>query len=200
MLCLLSIVVFNFFLIDYNNNRKSSDLITKKYSATDIQALENAIYHSNKIGNYYELKWNYNIQCLRKTPQGYYAILLQEDEKRVFVFMNDNLEIEELLIADQTFKSKNDFEKIVKNQSVPFFELDDFDINYFPSRSSIYYANAHIVKEGGVYIIVDGIAGMNQDNIITDGYYIDFDEILISDDHFINSSVWIILDIDCMNS
>ena len=191
--------ILNFFHVDYDNNQKANDLITKEYSIEEIQKLEKNFFHSNKFTHYYELKWYYDIQCLRKTFEGYYAILFREDGKRVFIFMNEDLKITNLLITDPNFKSKGDFENAIRDKEISIDELENFDSNYFESTISMFVAQAHIVKEGGVYILVDGIVGVDHDNIFSQGYYVDFDDIPILDDYFINRSVNVILDIDCVD-
>ena len=70
--------------VKYDNDKSIDSLITKKYSASDIEKMREDIEHDNL--NYAKLKSRYNVQCLRKTYQGFYAIFLQNDGKRIFVF------------------------------------------------------------------------------------------------------------------
>ena len=133
------------------NDKPSSELITTAYSAEKIQELKNDI--KNNTFDYNELKSKYSVQCLRKTPQGYYTVLMQDDGCKVFVFMDESKKLckSNNPITVNSFKSKRDFE-FIKVKETTLSEITSFDKDtiFLPISSFVY--TAHIVNEGVLII------------------------------------------------
>ncbi len=134
--------------VKYNNVDSIAELITVRYSESDIKELQKKI---DSYGlSYSSVKSKYKIQCLRKTHQGYYAVLLIEDGKRFFIFMDDEYKIFETLIAS-SFKHKEEYE-FIDAWNTTKSEVLDFDENtVFLPVSGIPFT-AHITYEG-IYLI-----------------------------------------------
>lgn len=134
--------------IKFDDTHKYDELITCTYPAETIQKLKEAI-------NYYIIDFNYfkkhfKAECIRKTFQDYYyVVLLQDDGSRVFVLFEDDLDrIDEVYVYDE-FKSKDDFDFAVPNETErkEILEVDGNDRRWYISASYDMYT-AHVVKEG----------------------------------------------------
>ena len=92
--------------IKYNNSENKIDIITKKYSTEQIEKLE-LTTGSEKV-TFSEFKKNFDAQCIRKTHQGYYVILLLEGGENSFVFFNADNILTSVMTVDK-FKTQNEF-------------------------------------------------------------------------------------------
>ncbi len=128
----------------YDNKKEFRDLITEKYSNSDIEEIEEGILYGKL--SYAKLKSKYSIQCLRKTYQGFYALFLTENDKRVFVFMNEKAEIKDILEFDSVKTRKSfDFVSVGKTTENEVLGYDEHSI-LLPVDSVS--CSAHIVQEG----------------------------------------------------
>ena len=111
-----------------DNITNIDNLVTITYSNDDINKLKHKI--ENKEIDFFEFNHLFKIQCLRKTNNGYYAVLLQEDGKRVFIFINKYLKLIDLLIVE-SFKSVDDFISYIEsnNKQKSIDEMVRFDGN-----------------------------------------------------------------------
>lgn len=201
----LVIIVFIFVLLTgcnkeseskHNNDKSISELITQKYSKSDIESMKKGI--EEKTLDYSKLKSNYNIQCLRKTNQGYYALFLQDDGARVFVFMNEKMELSEVLVVDD-IKRKNEFDFIeigITTES----QVMEFDRNTFLLPISSADTTVHFVQEGLLVITYsrfnEGTQTILDDSIVKSITFYDNADFPLTDDVLINLNVPYILEID----
>ena len=149
----------------YNNDKTIDILVTERYSASEIQKMKSSI-ENNKL-TYSQLRSDYNIQCLRKTYQGYYAVFLQDDGSRVFVFINENKEPYKILVIDEIKnKSQYDFIEVGKTTKNEILNYDENTL-FMPVSSVI--TTAHITKEGVLLVTYDNfdeVSGMILDDAV----------------------------------
>lgn len=134
--------------IKYNNSENKIDLITKKYSTEQIEKLE-LTTGSEKV-TFSEFKKDFDAQCIRKTHQGYYVILLLESGENSFVFFNDDNILTSVMTVDK-FKTQNEF-NIQALDGMTKSAVLNFDPNAILIPVSSVEITAHIVQEG-LYII-----------------------------------------------
>lgn len=149
----------------YNNDKTIDTLVTETYSASEIQKMKSSI-ENNKL-TYSQLRSDYNIQCLRKTYQGYYAAFLQDDGSHVFVFINKNKEPYKILVIDEIKnKSQYDFIEVGKTTKNEILNYDENTL-FMPVSSVI--TTAHITKEGVLLVTYDNfdeVSGMILDDAV----------------------------------
>lgn len=132
----------------YDNKTNKDKLITKEYTTSKIDDLKSIIQSTGmSFDKFQEL---FKVQCVRKTCQGYYVILRQEDEKNVYVFFNNNHQSVDILIV-KDFITELEFKNIVENETTES-EVLMLDSNTIFLPVSAVHASAHIVQEG-VFII-----------------------------------------------
>ncbi len=134
--------------IKYNNSENKIDLITKKYSTEQIEKLE-LTTGSEKV-TFSEFKKDFDAQCIRKTHQGYYVILLLEGGENSFAFFNDDNILTSVMTVDK-FKTQNEF-NIQALDGMTKSAVLNFDPNAILIPVSSVEITAHIVQEG-LYII-----------------------------------------------
>lgn len=130
--------------IKHNNTTNSNELITKVYT---VQEIEDFKKQSNLgITTFNDFKKRFEVECVRKTCQGYYCILRQDDEKNIFVFFNDHSKLIDIVVV-KNFITKNEFENISINKTTEsqILSLDPNTI-FLPVSSS--RMTAHIVDTG----------------------------------------------------
>ena len=154
----------------YNNTDSKEVLITERYSASEIMKLQQCISYRDL--NFDDLQSKFKIQCLRKTHQGYYIILKQNDESNVFIFMSDELIVDKILVFSEDFKSKDKF----KNYVVTGMSKDKvalFDTCNVTMPISAIDSVAHYVEEG-VFILT--YARKSDKNIVNKIYFYNDEE------------------------
>lgn len=177
----------------YNNTTDKDILITKEYTISEIENLKRRIEF--EIINYDEFQKLFKVQCLRKTCQGYYVVLKQEDQKNVFVFFNSENKLNDILIID-IFKKENEIKEkltigLTKNEVL---SLDPNTV--FLSVSAI-NMSAHMVEEGIFIVKYSSLEKGNflQDSIVSSVEFIKNEDILLEDSD-VNYIVPLILPID----
>lgn len=136
--------------IEYNNITPKEFIITENYSETKINRLISKV--ENHQITLEELVFEFNIECLRKTKQGYYAVLLQNDGSSVFVFMDDDQMIQEILVFSE-FLSNEDFSQLLSEKKpVTISEVMMLDKNTISAPLGMIFLTVHIVKEGVIMI------------------------------------------------
>ena len=91
--------------VKYNNTERFENLVNIKYSSRKIKEIREAIERND--WNYMKFKSLFDIQCLRKTYQGYYVVLLQDDGRRAFVFMDEEMMLNGMLLIGNMKEKKN---------------------------------------------------------------------------------------------
>ncbi len=81
--------------IGYKNDSPYEDLITVKYSAEEMEELEDTMnnfqLHSIRMNKVYDVtKKNIKYECIRETDRGAYLLLQGEDGSLLWVFFNKN--------------------------------------------------------------------------------------------------------------
>lgn len=138
--------------VQYDNTVPFSKCITRTYSETAIKILSRAIQSEKLNFTFPVLNFLYPIECLRKTPDGYYAVYLHEDGRRVFVFMDDKLHLKGARVLYE-IKSKEDFYNL--SQDTTLDEVCAFDKNTRRQGYGVIATN-HLVKEGLIVITYNG--------------------------------------------
>ena len=139
-----------------------------------------------------------NVQCLRKTYQGYYAVLLQDDGKYAFVFMNKNGKLYEMLLIDE-IKGKKEYSFIEQGKTTEN-EILSFDKNaiLLPVSSSV--STVHIVHEGLLVITYTRFNEKTQrildDPLVKSVVFYEDEDFPLKDNEMINKNVPYILAID----
>lgn len=180
--------------IKFNNSAGKEALITKEYSTDQIAQLKKSVESGHVT--FSDFKTSFNVQCIRKTHQGYYAVLLQEDGKSAFVFINQNNQLINVIVADK-FKTKKEFQAQLSNKMTKEMMLT-FDPNTILLPVSSVDMTAHIVQEG-IYIIkysrFDGGKTIS-DPVVKDVEFVVNKNVSTNDDALIRDEIPFILEID----
>ncbi len=134
--------------IGFNNVIDKNNLITVTYSEKDIQYIQDRICLGGI--DFSELKSYYKIQCLRKTFQGAYVILRQDNGKEAYVFINEKGKVYGMLVIDD-FKKKEEFERNI-SVGMTRDELFAFDATSSGIPVSAVEMTAHLVEEGAFVV------------------------------------------------
>jgi len=190
--CMIMLVGCNGVKFDQVTNK--NDLLTEAYSTNQIEELKAAA--ESKHVKYSKFKREFNVQCARKTHQGYYVVLLLEDEKNAFVFFNEENVLVRVMISNG-FKSKTEFQNQVVEKMAQS-EVLNFDSNAIPAPVSAVEIIAHIVQEG-IYIVKYSRLlneAIIEDPIVTSIEFVENDAIPSSEDPFIRDEIPFILEFD----
>lgn len=135
--------------IQYNNIINARQQITKTYTSDRLEALQLAVIEGRM--SFKQLRREFDLPCVRKTHQGYYAILMQDDRQHyAFVFLADDLTPKYVYIT-QAFPTQAE----VEQQIIPGMtedEVEAFYPNTVPLPVSAQPCSAIIVREG-VYLL-----------------------------------------------
>lgn len=182
--------------VKYDNYRSIDSLITEKYSTSDIEKMREDFEHNNF--DYSALKSHYNVQCLRKTYQGYYAVFLQNDGKRVFAFMDKKMKLYKILIIED-IKEREDYNFLEPGKTTES-EILKYDENTVLLPVSSVTSTAHIIQEGLVIITYDrfdtNTGTLLDDPVVKSIIFFDNDDFPLKNDEMINLNVPYILGID----
>lgn len=135
--------------ISYNNTDPKEQLISKKYSDSQIEEMIKKIDEGHYGKN--EFIKEYDVECLRRALQGYYAIFQREDGKYVYVFLDDDfVPVANVSMIIDEFKTKEELLNFLSTERSAS-DMVEFDSStFFPfygRRSSL-----HIVVEGFVAV------------------------------------------------
>lgn len=139
-------------LVRYDNDKKFSESVNVTYSEAEIAELKEELEYSKRISakkySYYQFRLNFKPQCVRKTFQGYYVILQQDDGKQVFVFFNKQRKLEDILVVEKFLKKVDfDFVEIGETKETDIREFTS-DIIEPPYSATVLTATAHILQDG----------------------------------------------------
>lgn len=178
----------------FDNSTNKNDLLTEKYSIAKIEELKKSA-ESEHI-TFSKFKKDFEIQCVRKTHQGYYVVLLLEDDKNAFVFFSEENELIRVMVTNG-FKKKTEFnikELIQMSKS----EVLNFDPNTILVPVSAVDMTVHIVQEGICIIkysrLLDG--KIIEDPIVSSVEFIENRSISTSEDVFIRDEIPFIFELD----
>ena len=150
---------------DYDNLVKKEDAITRQYPREMVDELTHKIEEEEKKVGYGKLRRMFRLECVRKTYQGYYAVLQLTDGRNAFIFMDDQLTVSNVAIYDR-FRTKEEFEKFLsEKQDATRADVLSFDPNEYGMPFSVVDEAAHIVQEGAIMIIYQRKDGHPVDQI-----------------------------------
>lgn len=180
--------------LKYNNKDRKSDLITTVYSIEDIKELVTNI--ESQSVSYSEFKKHFNVQCMRKTHQGYYVVLFQDDGSSVFVFFDNQMVISNIL-SYKVFLTTEDF-KTFENNRTTLSQIIEFDDSWISSPLSLITQTAHIIQEGIVIITYTNLedGSLVEDGIIDKIEFVDNQTLEANSGELYHSYVPYILEID----
>lgn len=178
----------------FDQTTNKNNLLTEKYPISLIEELKNVADSGHMT--FSKFKRDFNIQCVRKTHQGYYVVLLLEDDSNAFVFFNEEDTLIRIIIS-KGFKSKNEFQNQVIEQ-MPKSEVLSFDTNTIIAPVSAIDITAHIVQEGICIVKYSRSAGgeMLADPIVTSVKFFDNESIATCEDPFIRNEIPFIFEVD----
>lgn len=137
---------------DYDNLMKKEDAITRQYPREMVDKLTHKIEEEEKKVGYGKLRRMFCLECVRKTEQGYYAVLQLTDGSNAFIFLNDRLTVSKVAVYD-CFRTKEEFEKFLsEKQDATRADVLSFDPNEYPMPFSVVSEEAHIVQEGVIIV------------------------------------------------
>lgn len=135
----------------YDNLTRKEDLITRQYAPEKVERLAQKIEQQEKV-RYFEVKRTFRLECVRKTYQGYYAVLQLTDGRNAFIFMDDQLTVSNVAIYDR-FRTKEEFEQLIaEKQDATWADVRSFDPNEYGMPFSVVDEDAHIVQEGVIIV------------------------------------------------
>lgn len=182
--------------VKYDNDRSIDSIVTEIYSTSDIEKMRKDFEHNSL--NYSGLKSNYNVQCLRKTYQGYYAVFLQNDGKHVFAFMDKEMKLYKILIIED-IKEREDYNFLEPGKTTES-EILEYDENTVLLPVSSITSTAHIVQEGLIIITYDrfdtNTETLLDDPVVKSTIFLNNDDLPLENDEMINLNVPYILPID----
>lgn len=178
----------------FDQTTNKNNLLTEKYPISLIEELKNVADSGHMT--FSKFKRDFNIQCVRKTHQGYYVVLLLEDDSNAFIFFNEEDTLIRIIIS-KGFKSKNEFQNQVIEQ-MPKSEVLSFDTNTIIAPVSAIDITAHIVQEGICIVKYSRSAGgeILADPIVTSVKFFDNESIATCEDPFIRNEIPFIFEVD----
>ena len=178
----------------FDQTTNKNNLLTEKYPISLIEELKNVADSGHMT--FSKFKRDFNIQCVRKTHQGYYVVLLLEDDSNAFVFFNEEDTLIRIIIS-KGFKSKNEFQIQVIEQ-MPKSEVLSFDTNTIIAPVSAIDITAHIVQESICIVKYSRSAGgeILADPIVTSVKFFDNESIATCEDPFIRNEIPFIFEVD----
>ena len=191
-ICMVTLVGCNNMKFDQITNK--NDLLTEKYPIIQIEELQSAAEGGDMT--FSDFKKDFNVQCIRKTHQGYYVVLLLEDGRNAFAFFNKKDTLIRVMVFD-CFKSKIEFQNQVAEE-MPKSEVLNLDSNTIIAPVSALEITVHIVQEG-IFVLKysrfrDG--EIIEDPIVTSIQFIENESISTNDDPFIRDEIPFIFEFD----
>jgi hydrogenase maturation factor len=180
--------------VKFNQVTNKDELVTRKYSIAQIEALKSKM-ETGRI-TFSKFKRDFDVQCIRKTHQGYYVILLLDSGGSAFIFFDEKNALSHIMIVGE-FKRKIEFQaKVVEQMTLS--EVLEFDPNAVFAPVSSMTITVHIVQEG-VYIIK--YLRFSDGNLILDPTvdtieFLENDVLSTNPDPFIRDSIPFIFELD----
>ena len=178
----------------FDQTTNKNNLLTEKYSIAQIEELKNTAEAGGMT--FSDFKRCFHVQCIRKTHQGYYVVLLLENEGNAFVFFNEENSLVHVLSLTE-FKRKTDFQNQVEKQMTES-EVLHLDPNAIPLPVSALDVTAHIVQEGIFIVKYSRISNgeLLEDPIVSSIQFIENETVLTSEDPLIRDEIPFIFELD----
>ena len=137
------------------NEKNYREIITKKYSDKKLEKINNEINNnlissSKKLNASIKLR-NIKVECLRKTNNFYYIMLLSTSNKKLFIIIDESYDIYSSFII-KDFKSENEILNNIKINETNFREIKQIDENTIYAPVSFTNFSGHITKEGTIIL------------------------------------------------
>lgn len=173
------------------NNTTNIECITKKYSKKEINNLILLMQKEHMC--YEQIKQQFVIECIRETYQGYYIILMREDNAKLFVFFDGQLMVNNYCIIDDILSEK-DFEfvelNVTSKEQIIQFDNNTIVISPFSADTS----SKHIVKEGVL------VVNYKPNNLVSDVHLITHEQLSNENSNYNNDFIPYILCKDISNN
>jgi len=192
VMCMVTLIGCN--NMKFNQTTNKNDLLTEKYPIMQIEELQSTVETGDMT--FSNFKRDFDVQCMRKTHQGYYVVLLLEDGRNAFAFFNEKNILIRVMVLD-SFKSKIEFQNQVVTQ-MPKSEVLNLDSNTIIAPVSALEITAHIVQEG-IFVVNysrfrDG--ELIEDPIVTSIQFIENESISTNEDPFIRDEIPFVFEFD----
>ena len=194
VLCIAVILLIALTGCKFNQAKYASELITETYSAAQAKELKKAAEDGDVTFSMF--KRSFNAQCVRKTHQGYYAVLFLNDGGNAFVFFDEKSMLKSVMIS-YGFKSETEFRNHV-TEHMRKSEVLNYDTNSITLPVSAVDTTAHIVQEGVFIVKYSRFENgkIIDDPIVTSIVFVKNEEIATNEDLFIRNEIPFILEID----
>ncbi len=180
--------------MEFDQTTNKNDLLTEKYPINQIESLKSTAEAGDMT--FSNFKKDFDVQCMRKTHQGYYVVLLLEDGGNAFAFFNEKNSLIRVMMSD-SFKNKIEFQNQVVEQ-MPKSEVLKLDSNTIIAPVSALEITAHIVQEG-IFIVKYSRfreGKIIEDPIVTSVQFIENESVLTNEDPFIRDEIPFIFEFD----
>lgn len=192
VICMVTLIWCN--NMKFNQATNKNDLLTEEYSIAQIEELKSTAESGHMT--FSKFKRDFNAQCVRKTHQGYYVVLLLEDGRNAFAFFNEKNTLLRVMVVNG-FKSKTEFQNQVVEQMTKS-EVLNFDSNAILVPVSAIEITAHIVQEGICIVkysrFLDG--KIIEDPIVASIEFIENETISTNEDPFIRDEIPFVFEFD----
>jgi len=139
------------------NDKSYDELITVLYDYEDLKELNNKIedfYDDDYVFDIDSELRHFKIEVLRKTPAGYYYIILKaKNDYKMFIFFDEEKTNFYSMLVDEFISEKHLLSKIKVNKTT-IEELEGYSDNAFSITSAGSDA-FYITKEGYVWVLHD---------------------------------------------
>ncbi len=180
----MSLVLFSLYMysqsFDYDNESSILIAADNRYSKEETDKLEDEISFSNMYSDYSFGRFNleYRPECIRKTPFGYYAVLIHEDDSLCFVFWTFEKKIYSIYRTNG-FVTSDEFRNSIVIGESTFEEIKNSGFDFFGYPFSKTIATAHICTDGILVVeyddnwVAESISFFSNEELIkTDAYYL----------------------------
>lgn len=178
----------------FNQTTNKNELLTEKYQVAQIEELQSTAEAGDMT--FSKFKRKFDVQCIRKTHQGYYVVLLLEDGENAFVFFNERNTLIRVMVLD-SFRTKIEFQNQLVEQ-ITKSEVLNLDPNTIIAPVSALEITAHIVQEGIFVVKYSRFreGEIIEDPIVTSIQFIDNESISTNEDPFIRYEIPFIFEFD----
>lgn len=187
----MSLFLFSLYMysqsFDYDNESSILIAADKRYSKEEIDKLEDEISFSNLYSDYSFGRFNleYRPECIRKTPFGYYAVLIHEDDSLCFVFFTFEKKIYSIYRTNG-FVTSDEFRNSIVIGESTFEEIKNSGFDFFGYPFSKTIATAHICTDGILVVEYD-------DNWVVESVsFFSNEELLKTDDNYLKMVPYIL--------